>query len=136
MTRQKESAPDQPGGLTNIERRRIAKLVTTLFNHWKLSSEQVQSLLGFHEAAESSFESYETRIISSNEPELLIRINLLLAIHKTLRRLFGKNPELLYSWMTTTNRAFMGVAPVEFVRSRGVHGLQRVLQYLEQACGR
>ena len=59
------------------------------------------------------------------------RVGHLLGIHKNLRLLFAQNRDLAYRWMSTRNKAFDNLTPVEVVKERGFAGLLRVRAYLE-----
>lgn len=59
----------------------------------------------------------------------------LLAIHARLRRLFPQNPELVYRWPTTPNKAWHR-RPVDLLLERGVNGAREIRAYLERAAGR
>ena len=59
------------------------------------------------------------------------RVGHLLGIHKNLRLLFPQNRDLAYRWMSTRNKAFDNLTPVEVVKERGFAGLLMVRAYLE-----
>ena len=59
------------------------------------------------------------------------RVGHLLGIHKSLRLLFPQNRDLAYRWMSTRNKAFDNLTPVEVVKERGFAGLLMVRAYLE-----
>jgi len=63
------------------------------------------------------------------------RVGHLLGIHKNLRLLFPQNRELVYCWMTTRNRAFDNLSPVQVVKEWGFTGLLMVRSYLDRARG-
>ncbi|WP_226704106.1 antitoxin Xre/MbcA/ParS toxin-binding domain-containing protein [Microbulbifer elongatus] len=55
-------------------------------------------------------------------------------IHKTLRRLFPRNIELAYSWMSQSNHAFNGLTPIRVVEREGLMGLYAIDFYLNEKC--
>jgi hypothetical protein len=61
------------------------------------------------------------------------RVGRLLGIHTNLRLLFPQNRELVYRWMTTRNKAFDNLSPVEVVKEWGFAGLLMVRSYLDRA---
>ena len=63
------------------------------------------------------------------------RVGHLLSIHKNLRLLFPHHREVAYAWMSTRNRAFDNLAPIELVRQWGFAGLLQVRAYLDRARG-
>ena len=63
------------------------------------------------------------------------RVGHLLGIHKNLRLLFPQNRDLAYRWMSTRNKAFDNLTPVEVVKAWGFAGLLMVRAYLDRARG-
>ena len=63
----------------------------------------------------------------------LLRKILILSIHQNLRLLFPQNRDLAYRWMTTRNKAFENLTPVEVVKESGFAGLLMVRGYLDRA---
>ena len=63
------------------------------------------------------------------------RVGHLLAIHKNLRLLFPKNRELAYCWISTRNKAFDNLTPVDVIKEWGFAGLLMVRSYLDHAKG-
>ena len=63
------------------------------------------------------------------------RVGHLLGIHKNLRLLFPQNRDLVYRWISTRNRAFDNLSPVEVIREWGFAGLLMVRAYLDRARG-
>ena len=59
------------------------------------------------------------------------RVGHLLGIHKSLRLLFPQNRDLAYRWMSTRNKAFENLTPVEVVKEWGFAGLLMVRASLE-----
>ncbi|NCV71541.1 MAG: DUF2384 domain-containing protein, partial [Betaproteobacteria bacterium] len=52
-----------------------------------------------------------------------------------LRLLFPQNRDLAYRWMSTRNKAFDNLTPVEVVKEWGFAGLLMVRGYLDRARG-
>jgi len=117
------------------DRGALAKMVMTLLDHWKLSTEDQAALLGIatsNRAALTRYRKGETIGTSRDQYE---RVGHLLGIHKNLRLLFPQNRELAYRWMTTRNKAFDHLTPVEVVKEWGFSGLLMVRGYLDRARG-
>lgn len=117
--------------LSERDRDRIRKMLLTLFEHWKLSSENQLGVLG------CSKEFYEQLIRSPEEValfdngDLFERADLLLVINKSLHRLFPQNRNLANLWMTAPNQFFNGFTPISVVQERGIQGLYAVRDYLD-----
>jgi hypothetical protein len=110
-------------------------MVTTLFEHWKLSSNDQLALLGLSVGNRPALARYRKGEPLANSRDLLERAGHLLAIHKNLRLLFPHDRDLAYAWMTTPNRAFAGKTPVELIAEWGFAGLLQARAYLDRARG-
>ena len=114
----------------------LAKMVTKLFELWKLSTADQSALLGLSEESRSTIARYRKGDPLADNRDLFDRATHLLAIHRSLRILFPKNREIVYRWATTPNRQFEGHTPVEVIRKQGFLGLLTVRQYLDFQRGR
>ena len=103
----------------------LRRMVTAIFEHWQLSSSDQLSLMGRLD-----------RFSGGDDCKEIERIGLLLRIHKSLRLLFPRNLELAYSWMSTPNKAFGGLTPVQHVERLDLSGLHEVSTYLAGQIGR
>jgi transcriptional regulator with XRE-family HTH domain len=111
-------------------RERLARLVTQLFEHWKLSASEQAALLGLSPDNRSTVSRYRRGEPLADNRDLLDRAGHLLGIHKSLRILFPQDRDLAYRWMTTPNRRF-GARPVDIVVERGFEGLLALRRYLD-----
>ena len=113
----------------------LAKMVVTLFDHWRLSSEDQLALLGLDPASRTTLTRYRRGQPLSASRDLMERVGHLLAIHKSLRIIFPHNRELAYAWMTARNSEFDNRTPVEVIAQHGFAGLLMVRTYLDQERG-
>lgn len=115
----------------------LAKAVTKLFNYWKIPQEAQCSLLGISIASRKKLKSMGegTDGIPTGR-DSHERVGYLLAIHKALRLLYPKNPELLYGWVTMRNQKFDGRTPLEVMVEDGYLGVAKVSRYLDMSRGR
>lgn len=114
------------------DRRKMARLVTRLFDLWQLSPNQQANLLGLSGATRSTLQRYRTgEQPLAKSRDLQDRVGHLLGIHKALRILFPKNKSLAYAWPTSKNKAFTNRTPVEVIEEEGFEGLLKVRYYLE-----
>ncbi|MCF6254996.1 MAG: MbcA/ParS/Xre antitoxin family protein [Gammaproteobacteria bacterium] len=125
----------QPSETHTIDRAELAKMVTTLFAHWQLSTEEQLALLGLSIANRAALARYRKGLPLAQSRDLLDRVGILLGIHKSLRLLFPHNRELAYAWMTQHNKAFEGMTPAETIKQWGFNGLFMVRAYLDRARG-
>jgi len=125
-----ERAPSASG-----DRGALARMVMTLLDHWKLSTEDQAALLGIAAGNRAALTRYRKGEPIGNSRDQYERVGHLLGIHKNLRLLFPQNRELAYRWMSTRNKAFDNRTPVEVVKEWGFAGLLMVRAYLDRARG-
>lgn len=137
MAKPKSSIPS-PETEKNVDlespeaRRKLASMLMTLFEHWELDQRSQLNLLGLSEESRSALSKYrkgESPLPKSRD--MLDRAGYLLAIHKALRILYPKNPEIRYSWVNRHNKAFDNFTPLEVMQTQGVLGTARVARYLD-----
>src|SRR5262245_7499028 len=91
-----------------INREKIASMLMKMFELWKLSTQEQLDALGLSTDNRTALKRYREGHAISSGRDMLDRAGNLLAIHKNLRLLFPRNPELRYTWMKTKNKAFEG----------------------------
>lgn len=117
------------------DRGALAKMVMTLMDHWQLSTEDQAVLLGIAVSNRATLSRYRKGEAIGSSRDQYERVGHLLGIHKNLRLLFPQNRDLAYRWMTTRNRAFDNLSPVQVVKEWGFAGLLMVRTYLDRARG-
>lgn len=117
------------------DRGALAKMVMTLLDHWKLSTEDQAALLGIATTNRAALTRYRKGEAIGTSRDQFERVGHLLGIHKSLRLLFPQNRELAYRWMSTRNKAFDNLTPVDIVKEWGFAGLLMVRAYLDRARG-
>lgn len=117
------------------DRGALARMVMTLLDHWNLSTEDQAALLGIAASNRAALSNYRSGKPIGTSRDQYERVGHLLGIHKNLRLLFPRNRNLAYRWMTTRNRAFDNLTPVEVVKEWGFAGLLAVRAYLDRARG-
>ena len=118
---------------TSQDRGELAKMVMALFDHWKLSTEDQAALLGIAVSNRAALTRYRKGEPIGTSRDQYERVGHLLGIHKNLRSLFPQNRALSYRWMTTRNKAFSNLSPVEVIKEWGFAGLLTVRGYLDHA---
>jgi hypothetical protein len=113
----------------------LAKTVSNLFDHWKISSSEQCALLGLAVTSRMTLNRYRKGTPLENSTDLLGRVGHLLGIHKSLRIMFPYNRDLVYRWVTAPNLRFNGKTPLE-IMSGGYEGLLAVRRYLDFERGR
>jgi hypothetical protein len=114
----------------------LAKMVMTLFGHWRLPVDDQLSILGLAETSRMTLNRYRKGEPLADNRDLLDRVKTLLSIHRSLRILFPENREIVYKWMTLPNMDFSGKSPVQVIREEGFLGLLMVRRYLDFEKGR
>lgn len=117
------------------DRGALARMVMALFDHWQLSTEDQAALLGVAVGNRAALSNYRSGKPIGTSRDQYERVGHLLGIHKNLRVLFPRNRDLAYRWMTTRNKAFDHLTPVEVIREWGFAGLLMVRGYLDHHRG-
>jgi len=117
------------------DRGALAKMVMTLLDHWKLSTEDQAALLGVASSNRAALARYRKGEPIGTSRDQFERVGHLLGIHKNLRLLFPQNRDLAYRWMSTRNKAFENLTPVDVIKEWGFAGLLMVRSYLDRARG-
>lgn len=120
---------------TPEDRSALAKMVMTLLSHWDLTTEDQAALLGIASSNRAALARYRKGEPIGSNRDQFERVGHLLGIHKNLRLLFPQNRDLAYRWMSTRNKAFDNLTPVEVIKECGFAGLLMVRAYLDRACG-
>jgi hypothetical protein len=117
------------------DRGALAKMVMALLEHWKLTTEDQAALLGVAASNRAALTRYRKGEPIGTSRDQYERVGHLLGIHKNLRLLFPQNRGLAYRWMSTRNKAFDNLTPVEVVKEWGFAGLLMIRSYLDRARG-
>lgn len=116
-------------------RGRLARMVTTLLDHWQLSAPEQAALLGLSPDSRSALARYRKGEPFGDSRDLLDRASHLLGIHKSLRIMFPHDRDLAYLWMTQPNRRF-DARPIDVALTHGFEGLIAIRRYLDFERGR
>lgn len=122
-------------GVTSEDRGALAKMVMALLDHWNLSTEDQAALLGIAPSNRAALTRYRKGEPIGTSRDQFERVGHLLGIHKNLRLLFPQNRELAYRWISTRNKAFDNLSPVDVIKEWGFAGLLMVRAYLDRARG-
>jgi hypothetical protein len=114
----------------------LARAVSRIFDLWELGAADRLTLLGLSEGNRSALARYARGEPLAASRDLLDRAGHLLGIHKSLKLLYPRNPEIVKLWMTSANRKFHGASPVEVVGRFGLSGLTMVRGTLDAMRGR
>lgn len=113
-----DATQDRSFEWTAEKRATVEELATRLLNLWEVSPEDHRRLLG-------------RDMDTTTEDEILDRIGWLLSIHRCLRLLYPKNPEIRYSWISRRHEAFGWKSPLDILVGQGVKGMKQVAGYLQ-----
>lgn len=116
-------------------RERLARMVVTLFDHWRLPAPDQALLLGLSPDSRATLARYRKGEPLADNADLLARVGHLLGIHKALRIIFPHDPELAYRWVSTPNRRFGDRMPLELMK-QGYEGILAVRRFLDFERGR
>ena len=125
----------EPQIAVSQDRGALAKMVMVLLDHWNLPTEDQAALLGIAASNRAALTRYRKGEPIGTSRDQYERVGHLLGIHKNLRLLFPQNRDLAYRWMSTRNKAFDNLTPVNIVKEWGFAGLLMVRAYLERSRG-
>ena len=113
----------------------LLRMTFRLFEIWRLDAHQQAILLGVRST--STIYRWRKHGAKQLRIETLERIAHLFAIHKRLRLLFYRNPDLGRNWVRTPNKAscFGGKPPIDTMLQGKVSDFELVRRYLEYAAG-
>lgn len=113
----------------------LLRMTFRLFEIWRLDAHQQAILLGVRST--STVYRWRKLGVKRLSVDTLERIAHLLAIHKRLRLLFYRNPDLGRNWVRTPNKAscFGGKPPIDTMLRGKVSDFELVRRYLEYAAG-
>jgi hypothetical protein len=119
----------------NIEnsdaRRKLARMVTRLFEHWNLPAADQLELLGLSRTSRAQISRYRNGGAVPSSRDMLDRIGWLLSIHKNLRLLYPRNENIRYTWVKRRNRILDDQRPLDIMKIQGLIGIARVARYLD-----
>lgn len=113
----------------------LLRMTFRLFEIWRLDAHAQAILLGVRST--STVYRWRKHGVKRLRIETLERIAHFLAIHKRLRLLFYRNPDLGRNWVRTPNKAscFKGKPPIDTMLRGKVSDFKLVQRYLEYAAG-
>jgi hypothetical protein len=119
----------------NIEnsdaRRKLARLVTRLFELWALPVADQLELLGLSRTSRAQISRYRKGGALPSSRDMLDRIGWLLSIHKSLRLLYPRNESIRYTWVKRRNQILDDQRPLDIMKYQGLIGIARVARYLD-----
>jgi len=127
-----EGLPVPPESLDTDERVQCARAVMTLLDDWGVAPDQRIVLLGLPAATKPrALTRYRQDTPLPDEPDLLHRVERLLAIQHALEFTFPHNPQMASYWITTDNDWFGGRTPIDIMLTGGLAGIEQVARHLE-----
>jgi hypothetical protein len=119
----------------NIEnsdaRRKLARMVTRLFELWDLATADQLELLGLSRTSRAQISKYRKGGALPSSRDMLDRIGWLLSIHKSLRLLYPRNENIQYTWIKRRNQILDDQRPLDIMKYQGLIGIARVARYLD-----
>ena len=112
-------------------RKKLALMVTRLFELWNISTADQLELLGLSRTSRAQISKYRNGGAVPSSRDMLDRIGWLLSIHKSLRLLYPRNENVRYTWVTRRNRILDDQRPLDIMKNQGLIGVARVARYLD-----
>ena len=85
-------------------RKKLARMVTRLFELWNLPTADQLELLGLSRTSRAQLSKYRKGGALPSSRDMLDRIGWLLSIHKNLRLLYPRNENIRYTWVKRRNQ--------------------------------
>lgn len=109
----------------------MAKLVTKLFEIWKLPVVDQLNLLGLSETSRAILIKYRTGTAIPDSRDMNDRVGLLLSIHKSLRLLYPYNQDFRHQWVSKRNQMMNNLRPLEIMKEKGMVGIATIKRHLD-----
>ena len=116
---------------SNDARRKLARMVTRLFELWHLPAADQLELLGLSRTSRAQIAKYRKGGALPSSRDMLDRIGWLLSIHKSLRLLYPRNESIRSTWIKRRNRILDDQRPLDIMKYQGLIGIARVARYLD-----
>jgi hypothetical protein len=116
-------------------RRKLARMVTRLFELWNLPTADQLELLGLSRTSRAQISKYRKGGALPSSRDMLDRIGWLLSIHKNLRLLYPRNENIRYTWVKRRNQILDDQRPLDIMKYQGLIGIARVARYLDYIRG-
>ena len=116
-------------------RRKLAQMVTRLFELWDLPAADQLELLGLSRTSRAQISKYRKGGALPSSRDMLDRIGWLLSIHKSLRLLYPRNENIRYTWVKRRNKILDDQRPLDIMKYQGLIGIARVARYLDYIRG-
>ena len=116
---------------SNDARRKLARMVTRLFELWHLPAADQLELLGLSRTSRAQISKYRKGGALPSSRDMLDRIGWLLSIHKSLRLLYPRNESIRYTWVKRRNQILGDQRPLDIMKYQGLIGIARVARYLD-----
>jgi hypothetical protein len=113
------------------DRRKLARMVTRLFELWHLPAADQLELLGLSRTSRAQISRYRQGGALPSSRDMLDRIGWLLSIHKSLRLLYPQNEGIRSTWIKRRNRILDDQRPLDIMKYQGLIGIARVARYLD-----
>ena len=132
MSAMAQVAQDPPIDIESSDaRKKLALMVTRLFELWKISTADQLELLGLSRTSRAQISKYRNGGAVPSSRDMLDRIGWLLSTHKSLRLLYPRNEHIRYTWVKRRNKILDDQRPLDIMKSQGLIGVARVARYLD-----
>ena len=114
------------------QRKGLAELVMGIFTEWKLSEEQMITLLGMEGKIKARhLGRYRHGTPLPDDAIVMERVRHILGIRESLQLLNPLNPGAGYLWLRNTSTKFIGRPPLQVMLEDGFPGLKQVWTNLD-----
>ncbi len=127
-----QAAEESPKDIESSDaRKKLAMMVTRLFELWHISTADQLELLGLSRTSRAQISKYRNGGAVPSSRDMLDRIGWLLSIHKSLRLLYPRNEHTRHTWVKRRNKILDDQRPLDIMKNQGLIGVARVARYLD-----
>lgn len=116
--------------LTDAARTELTRAVLAALNGWGVLPDDQRRLLGLPEAG-AGRRGRRDRLRLPDEPEVWVRVALLLRVHDALHQIFPHSGASADLWVTTPRAKDGHRTPLDLMLSGGLDGIRRVERSLD-----
>ena len=119
--------------LNDEERRRLAPLVMSILDEWKLNEDAQLAMLGLSNQMRPRHLNQYRRGTTPfpQEDDLIERARHIIGIQQALHLVFPRNPHMPACWLSNPNNKHFGQAPMGIMLEEGHPGMERIWGHLD-----
>lgn len=133
MIAAQETSQGNPSQLSHEEQmRNLSSNIMFILDSWKLSGEQIISLLALPDTVKvRHLSQFRRNTPFPDLPQVNERIHHIIGIMDALNTSYPTSPHMANFWLHNKSKRFKGKSPVQVITSRGLDGLIDIRRHLD-----